>query len=192
MRRAVVLVSALVAVVVIIGSGVYIASVALTPFSSVAVPASCTDAVSHLPGRRAYQVPRVRTTGTLLTSSPTSAVVLLANYGHRPFTSTVYVVDRRRHEVVRSLDFSNDVIAAAIDHGVLYLYHEGILYPISATTGRTLHGMVRFDNYRALYVSRGQRRMQTSAAISSLGFDGHLVAAVNNHFATVAYGCYHR
>lgn len=162
----------------------------MAPFSSVAVPPSCSDAISHLPAGRAYQVPGVGTAGTLLTSSSTSAVVLVANYGHRPFRSTVYLIDRQRDAVVRSLDFSNDVIAARIDHGVLYLYDQALLYPMDATTGRTLHGVVRFDNFRLLYESGGERRMQTSAAISSWGFDGHLVDAFNDHFATVAYGCY--
>ena len=156
-----------------------------------AVPAWCTEAVSHLPAGRAFQVPGVGTEGTLLTSSPHSAVVLDATYGHRPFTSTVYVIDRQQDAVVRSLDFSDDVIATAIDHGVLYLYDDAILYPIDVTTGRALHGVVRFDNFRLLYESRGERRMQTSAAISSWGFNGRLVDAFNDHFATVAYGCYH-
>lgn len=72
----------------------------------------------------------------------------------------------------------------------MYLYNDKLLYPINGVSGERLHGGVRIDNYRGLYAGHGGRRMQTSAAISSLGFDGVAFSQLHLHFATMAYGCY--
>ena len=92
--------------------------------------------------------------------------------------------------MVRSLQFDNDVLVVAIAGGVVYVYNDKLLYPIDATNGAMLHDGVRVDNYRGLYDSNGERRLQTSASISSVGFHRVAFTQFHLHFAAIAFGCY--
>lgn len=68
------------------------------PFASVAVPASCTDHISHLPASRDYAVPGIGT-GALLVENAHVAVVVIADYGQSPFYTHVYIVNRHTNQV---------------------------------------------------------------------------------------------
>lgn len=67
-------------------------------FASVAVPASCTDHISHLPASRDYAVPGIGT-GALLVENAHVAVVVIADYGQSPFYTHVYIVNRHTNQV---------------------------------------------------------------------------------------------
>lgn len=177
----------LTAVVVLVPAG-YVASVALASFASVPVPPWCSSGTSHLPGATS-RIPGTQAAGTPLVRDATTSVVLRADYGKTPFVAQVDVVNRAEHRVVRSYRFDNDVLAVAIQGGTVFLYDNALLSAVSAATGRDNRGMVRIDNYRALYTQDGATRMQTTAVISLLGFDHRPLTQVHLRFATVAQGC---
>jgi len=161
----------------------------LAPFDGVQIPPYCTESVSHLPSSLNYAIPGVGT-GTLLVSDAQSAVVVTANYGGTPFSSTVYVINKSSNQIVRSLTFSNDIIDATINDGSLYLFNDKLGYFLNATTGELLPFLVKADNYRGLYTSGDPRWLQTSFEMSAIRSDGSLISHLKLHFTNIAFGCF--
>ena len=143
----------------------------LFSYESVQLPASyvnnASSSSSHMPSYLNYSIPGIGT-GKLLTSDNNSAVVVISDYDHLPYPSTVYLVNKGSNKVIRSLNFDNDIIAAAIDQGTLNLFNDKIGYYIKTENGEFVNTIVRLDNYRGLFSSNGHMYMQTTFEIPSL------------------------
>ncbi len=176
----------LVAMMVLVIS--YVVVPVLSPFESAQIPTTCTASSSHLPASRNYLLPSGRN-GTLLTSDAKTAVVVMADYGQVPFASTVHVIDRSSNKELTSLTFANDILAAAINGGALYLYNDKILFIVDTSSGASLHNLIQTDNYRGFYASNNIRFIQTSADFSSIRPDGQIMSHLQLHLATMAFGC---
>ena len=161
----------------------------LAPFTSAPIPASCTDAVSHLPPSRTVRVPGVGD-GTLLAGAGNTSVVIVATYGRSPFEATAYILSGGREPGVRSLRLSSDVVAAAVSDGIVYLFNDKIGYLLGGSNAEPLGRLLESDNYRGLYTSGGTRYLQMDAEISALGLNGSLFWHRTVQFAGIAYGCY--
>ncbi len=147
----------------------------LFSYESVQLPASCTNnassSSSHMPSGLNYSIPGVGT-GKLLTDDNTSAVVVMSDYDHIPYPSTVYLVNKSSNKVIQSLNFDNDIIAAAFDQGTLNLFNDKIGYYINTENGEFVNTIVRLDNYRGLFTSDNHTYMQTTFETSVLNADG--------------------
>lgn len=189
-RRRLIIAAVVVSAVVVLAPMGYAASVALHPYDSAPVPADCVDSRSQLPVDRLVALPSPWTgTGTLLSRARGTDVVLVAHDGQTPSGTTVLVVNRSRRMVVRSLAFPDDVLAVSIRDGVVYVFNDKLLSVVDARTGATPRGHIRIDNYRGLYGSGDHRRIQTTGAITNIGFHGRLFAQLHLRFTTVAFGC---
>ena len=161
-------------------------------YDSVQIPASCIDNASsgsHLPSYLNYMMPGIGN-GTLITSDDNSAVVAMTDYDHLPFKSTVYLINKSNNKIIRSLYFNNDIIAAVIDDGTLYIYNDKILYSIDTDTGEYVKNMFTIDNYRGIYKSGNNTYMQTTAEISALGTGGSVLSHRQLNLRCIAYGCF--
>jgi hypothetical protein len=165
----------------------------LSPYRSVEIPASC-NAVAPAPGPDLsaavrYAIPDAGN-GILVARDARSAVVVMADYSRPPFSSAVFLVRTGSGRVVRRLRFDNDIVTAAIDGGVLYVFNDKRGYIIDASTGRFSNNLVETDNYRGVYTDGNRRYLQTSADISFLRLDGPPVSHLQLSFRGTAFGCY--
>ncbi len=161
----------------------------LAPFDRIQVPADCNTAGSHLPTSREYAIPGGGT-GTLLIENNTTAVVVAADYGGTPFAAHVYVIDQPDQRVMRTFDFSNDIVDAGFDGDRLYLFNDKLGYFIDAHSGALLRNVIESDNYRGLFVLGGNRFVQSDIMVSAITSDGHLILRHRFHMSSIAYGCY--
>ena len=135
------------------------------PFSSIAIPASCSDEVSHLASVANFSIPGIGT-GKLLTKNADVAVVVAANYGQSPFYTYVYVVNlRHANHVANYFAFPTNVVDAGFDGDTLYLFNDKLGHFVSAVNGESTHDIVTSDNYRGLYKPN---RIQTDLTISGI------------------------
>jgi hypothetical protein len=169
----------------------FVASYIVLPvfsYSSVPIPAPCTGAVSQLPSSLDYAVPHVGT-GTLLTSDATSTVVVMADYGKSPLTSTAFLIRKSDNTILWQATFNNDIVDAAFTGGMLYLYNDKIGYFIDENTGEPAHFLFTFDNYRGVYASGGTQYIQTDLELSGLRADGTFVSHLRTDMKSIAFGC---
>ena len=124
-----------------------------------------------MPSSLNYSIPGVGI-GKLLTSDNNSAVVVMSDYDHIPYPSTVYLVNKSSNKVIQSLNFDNDIIAAAIDEGTLNLFNDKIGYYINSENGEFVNTIVRLDNYRGLFASDNHTYIQTTFETSVFNADG--------------------
>ncbi len=160
-------------------------------YDGVQIPASCINASnsgSHLPSYLNYTVPGMGT-GTLITSDKKSAVVAITDYDHLPFDSTVFLINKSSNKIIQSLQFNNDIIGAAIDDGVLYIFNDKIGYIIDTDDGEFVKKIFSIDNYRGIYISNNNTYMQTTLEISVLNNDGSVLSHRQMNMSCIAYGC---
>lgn len=160
-------------------------------YDGVPIPASCIDNASggsHLPSYLNYTIPGIGN-GTLITSDGRSAVVAMTDYDHLPFKSTIYLINKSNSEIIQSLSFDNDIIAAVIDDGTLYIYNDKILYTINTGNGEFVKDIFKIDNYRGVYTRNHDMYMQTNLEISALGTDGSVLSHGQWNLTCIAYGC---
>jgi hypothetical protein len=158
-----------------------------SPYASVAIPASCSAAVPHMPADRDSTVPGVGI-GTLLASGADTNVVVVADPGQTS-TLTAYIVDGRAGKVLDRIDIASQAVVAAISDGVVYLFDDKIGYMIDASTGERVHRLIETDNYRGLYASGADRYLQTDAEIATL-FGRSLFSYQHLDFTGIASGCF--
>src|SRR5664280_347958 len=108
-----------------------------SPYASVAIPASCSAVVPHMPADRDSTVPGVGI-GTLLASGSDTNVVVVADPGQTS-TLTAYIVDGQAGKVLDRIDIASQAVVAAISDGVAYLFDDKIGYMIDASTGERVH-----------------------------------------------------
>ncbi len=91
--------------------------------------------------------------------------------------------------IIQKLEFNNDVIGAAINDGILYLYNDKLLYMINATNGELVQNLFVIDNYRGFYTSNNIRYMQTDVELSAVKPNGSILSHLHLNFRTIAFGC---
>ncbi len=162
-------------------------------YESVQLPASCINdeqnSGSHMPACLNYSIPGIGT-GKLITGDNNSAVVVMSDYDHLPYASTVYLIDKSSNKVIRSLSFNNDIIAAAIDQGTLNIFNDKIGYYINTENGEFVKTIVRLDNYRGLFMSNNNTYMQTTFETSVLNADRSVGSHRQMYMNCTAFGCF--
>lgn len=176
------------ALIVLVAPMIALAVLALvSPYASTLIPASCSAAAPQMPADRDATVPGVGV-GTLLASGGDTNVVVVTDPGPTP-APTAYIVDTRAGKVIERLGIASEAVVAAISDGVVYLFDDKIGYMIDASTGERVHRLIETDNYRGLYVSGGDRFLQTDAEISTL-FGRSLFSFQHLDFTGIASGCF--
>jgi hypothetical protein len=162
-------------------------------YESVQLPASYIDtdsnSSSYTPSYLNYSIPGIGT-GRLITSDNNSAVVVMSEYDHSPYASTVYLINKSSNGILMSLNFNNDIIAAAIDQGTLNIFNDKIGYYINTENGEFVKTIVRFDNYRGLFMSDNNEYMQTTFETSFLNADGSVGSHRQMYMNCTAFGCF--
>jgi hypothetical protein len=168
--------------------------------TNVRLPAFCDgfDGSFNPPADLAYALPG-RGTGILLVSDAESAVVGMIDGDHPPFAGSVFLVSKNDNKVLLGMGFNNDVISAAIDGGVVYIFNDKLGYLIDARTGEFQEHFLIIDNYGGLsqsdrpFISRasdGHWYMETTAVISSWNIDGTVKSRPDLTFNGIALGCF--
>jgi hypothetical protein len=138
-------------------------------------------------------------TGILIISDTATAVVALVDFGQPPYPTTVLIVNRHNDQVLRSLQFGNDVISAALANNILYLFNDKLGYLINPQTGQFEDVALTIDNYGGLSetdrplisrASSGHWYMETTAVISSWHIDGRVISRPHLTFNGIARGCF--
>ena len=93
------------------------------------------------------------------------------------------------NKIIQSLQFNNDIIGAAIDDGVLYIFNDKIGYIIHTDDGEFVKKIFSIDNYRGIYISNNNTDMQTTLEISVLNNDGSVLSHRQMNMSCIAYGC---
>ena len=168
--------------------------------TNVQLPALCDgfDGNFNPPSHLAYALPG-RGTGILLVSDAESAVVAMIDGDHPPFAGSVFLVNKNDNKILLGMRFNNDVISAAIDGGVVYIFNDKLGYLIDARTGEFQEHFLIIDNYGGLsesdrpFISRasdGHWYMETTAVISSWNIDGTVKSRPDLTFNGIALGCF--
>src|SRR5262249_7098939 len=105
--------------------------------TSIELSAFCDGCDGRLdpPAHLKYSLPG-GDTGILLAGDAQAAVVAMIGDAGPPYPSTVFLLNKGDGRILSRLTFTNDVISATIDDGVLYVYNDKILYTIDARTGQ--------------------------------------------------------
>jgi hypothetical protein len=168
--------------------------------TNVQLPAFCDgfDGNFNPPSHLAYALPG-RGTGILLVSDTESAVVAMIDGDYPPFPGSVFLVNKKDSKILLGMGFNNDVISAAIDGGVVYIFNDKIGYLIDARTGEFQEHFLIIDNYGGLsqsdrpVISRasdGHWYMETTASISSWNINGTVKSRPHLTFNGIALGCF--
>jgi uncharacterized membrane protein YbaN (DUF454 family) len=162
-------------------------------YESVQLPASYIDhgsnSSSYIPSYLNYSIAGIGT-GRLITSNNNSAVVVMSEYDRSPYASTVYLINKSSNKTLMSLNFNNDIIAAAIDQGTLNIFNDKIGYYINTENGEFVKTIVRFDNYRGLFTSDNNEYMQTTFETSFLNADWSVGSHRQMYMNCTAFGCF--
>ena len=160
----------------------------LFSYDSVQVPSSCM-ATSSLPAGFNYLIPGVGN-GTLLANDSRSAVVVVVNWNSRASNSTLYLLDKNDNQTIMSMKFSNDILAATVSGGVLYLFNNKLGYMIDERNGEPVRNIIETDNYRGLYSSNNATFIQTNEEFSAINVNGSFLSHVKLSFRSIVFGCY--
>jgi hypothetical protein len=168
--------------------------------TNVQLPAACDgfDGSFDPPSDLTFTLPGAGT-GVLIINDAQTAVVAMIDYEHPPFPGTVYLVNKSHNKIIQGMGFSNDVISAAIDEGIVYVFNDKLGYLIDAHTGEFVETYLIMDNYGGLtesdrpIISRasdGHWYMETTAVISSWNVDGTVKSRPHLTFNGIARGCF--
>lgn len=168
--------------------------------TSVLLPESCNGFgnSTHPNPALAYEIPGVGT-GVLVAGTGQTAVVAMVDYTSPPYPTTVYIVNRSDDSILKSMNFADDTIIAAIDSGVVYLYNDKLGYFIDARTGAPEKNFLVIDNYGGLSGSdrpvlpgatEGRRYLETTAVISMWSTDGTVRSRSRLTMDGIAYNCF--
>ncbi len=169
--------------------------------TSIELPESCIgfDGSFNPPAGLAYTLPDARA-GILLTEDAESAVVATIDGSQPPFSSTLYLIHKRDHAILRSVHFNSDVVTASIYAGTVYVYNDKLGYLIDQRTGKFEENILLMDNYgglsdtdRPFFITNtpsGRWYLETKAVISSWNTDGTVKSRPNLTFSGIARGCF--
>jgi hypothetical protein len=178
------------AAVLVITIAILLLSYVILPlfsYSSTPVPSSC--ATSNLPTNLNYAIPGVGN-GTLLTNDSQSAVVVMLDQNKPTLNSTLLLVNKSDNQVITTMKFGNDILAATISNGVLYQFNNKLGYMINARNGEPVRNVIETDNYRGLYSSNGVTFIQTNVEFSALNVNGSVLSHVKLNFNSIVFGCF--
>ena len=145
-----------------------------------------------------YSLPNIGT-GILLSSNAQSVVVVMIDYKHSPFPSTLYLINKSDNKIIRSMGFKNDIVSAMIQDDTLYIYNDKLGYILDARTGEFVKNFLSFDNFGGLSQSdrpiissavSEKLYLETTAVISSWRVDGTVVPHAHITFNGIALGCF--
>lgn len=167
--------------------------------TTVQLPAFCGGfAASGPPPGFDYEIPGIGA-GILLAGDSQAALAAAVDWTNPPFHSTVYLVRKSGRQILWSSRFENDIIAASIDGGTLYLYNDKLGFWIDAANGRPKRELFTIDNYgglsqtdRPVLISSaptGRWYMETTAMISSWNIDGSVATRRRVAFNSIAFNC---
>jgi hypothetical protein len=159
----------------------------LFSYDSTQVPSSC--ATANLPINLNYAVPGVGN-GTLLTNDSQSAVVVMVDRNSPTLNSTLLLLNRSNNQAIMTVRFSNDILAATISNGVLYLFNNKLGYMIDAHNGEPVENIIETDNYAGLYSLNGATFIQTNEEFSALNVNGSVLSHVKLNFNSIVFGCF--
>lgn len=168
--------------------------------TNVQLPSFCQGLNSNPdpPSHLEYAVPGVGI-GILLASDSESAVVAMIDGAHPSFPGTLFLVHKKSNNVLQRMQFSNDILSAAIADGIVYIYNDKLGYLIDAHTGEFQETVLIIDNYGGLtqtdrpFISRasdGHWYMEITAVISSWNIDGTVKSRRHLTFNGIALGCF--
>jgi predicted secreted protein len=168
--------------------------------TSVQLPDSCNGFDSRRPAAPVPDSLLPGTgTGVLVAWSEETAVVAMIDDTRAPYPSTVSIVNRSDNRTLWRRDFADDTIVAAVDSGIVYLYHDKLGYVIDARTGAPVKKFLLIDNYGGLSDTErpvlagtsGERRyLETTAVISSWSTDGTVRSRSRLTMNGIAYNCF--
>lgn len=156
------------------------------------------DGALDPPAHLKYAVPG-KGTGILVTSDAQTAVVAMIDDTGPPSPTTVFLIDKSDGNILRSLRFNDDIIAATIDENSLYIYNDKILYHMNAHTGEFAKTIFSMDNYGGLsgtnnpiisQAASDHWYMETTAVISVWNADGTVRSRRHLTFNCIALGCF--
>jgi hypothetical protein len=167
--------------------------------TSVLLPDSCTgfSRSSHPAPALAYDLPG-NGTGVLVAGDEQTAVVAVIDYAEAPYPAIVCIVNRSDNRTLRRMDFPDDTVIAAIDGGIVYLYHDKRGYLIDARNGAQERTFLIIDNYGGLSAAdrpifpgaaEGRRYLETTAVISSWSTSGTVRSRSRLAMNGIAYNC---
>lgn len=167
---------------------------------NVQLPDSCNgfDGNFNLPADLTYTLPN-GDTGILIISDSASAIVAQVDYRQPPFSSTVFIINKNENTILQSMNFNNDVISAALDEGIAYIFNDKLGYLYDSRTGAWKETFLIIDNYGGLSesdrpiisrASTGHWYMETTAVISSWSVDGTVKSRPHLIFNGIARGCF--
>jgi hypothetical protein len=179
----------------------FVAYAALPQFAraNVRLPESCAgfDGTFDPPSGIAYTLPD-GTIGILLAEDARSAVVARPA-SVAPFATDVFLLDMDTGAVLQGFHVGNDVVSAAVDDGIAYIYNDKLGYLFDSHTGEFAETLLLIDNYGGLsesdrpIISRasdGHWYMETTAVISSWHLDWQVRSRPHLTFNGIARGCY--
>jgi hypothetical protein len=187
-RRTVALVLVVVALAVLAPFAILSAIALTSPYSSVAVPATCARTIAPVAPGDTIAIPG-HGSGTLLAADGDRAVVVTVGPGPLPRPLAAYLVDRSAGRVLWVIPLQSDALVAAIDDGIAFIWDDKIGYTVSTSTGEPLGALVRSDNYRGIYETGDGRRLQLDAEVTAIGLGGALVSQRTFPLAGVVDGC---
>jgi hypothetical protein len=169
--------------------------------ASVQLPEVCDrhPGTFNPPSDLAYTLPN-KDISVLITDNAQFALAAVVDYQQPPFPSTVFLVNRSDNKIIKSMNFTNDIISAAMDGDTLYFYNDKIGYFIDARTGELEDNFLTIDNYGGLSesenpillspTSSGHWYYETSAVITSWGVDASVKSRRHLTFNGIALGCF--
>jgi hypothetical protein len=104
-------------------------------------------------------------------------------------SGTAYLLKLPDRSVLWQQAFASEEISAALQSGTAYVFDDKIGYFLNTTTGEVQRHIVESDNYRGLFTSGSERRVQTDMVYSALGPGANLTLHLHLDFAVIADGC---
>ncbi|MEK7571882.1 MAG: hypothetical protein AAB553_06420 [Patescibacteria group bacterium] len=168
--------------------------------TNVRLPVFCegTQGDLTIPSRLRYALPNGEI-GILIKSNAETAVVATIDTSNPSDASTVFVVSKDGNKMLRTMHFENDVISAAIDEGIVYIFNDKLGYLLDEHTGEDEKTFLKIDNYGGLsqsnnpilpFGSDGYWYMETTGIISSWHIDGKVKSRPRLVFNGIARGCF--
>jgi hypothetical protein len=158
-----------------------------SPYQSVVVPPECTQTVTIPAGRTVAIAGHGSDVVVAKTVDRTVAIEISSAPSPRPLAA--YLLDRSTSQILWQTSLASEAVVAGIDGGVLFLWDDKIGYAVSAATGNPLGAVVRSDNYRGIFTSGGDRRLQIDAEVTSIGLGGAPLSYHAFHVGGVVDGC---
>lgn len=126
-------------------------------------------------------------------------VVVDIDASRAPFASTALLIRKSDGHVLWRKTYENDLVSAAIDGGVLYIYNDKLADWIDVRTGLPVPMVMTVDNFGGLsstnlpvlpHRETGRWYMETSAVISSWRRSGGLDLHRRVWFNSTAFNCF--